>query len=212
MTMRRFAVAVGGTLLGTVLAVQAVASPASAAAGPTTPTGLQVTAATFTSITIDFNPSTEAGSTGGISYRVSLNGSSPFFAYDFPTVSHDQWGVPLRPGTTYRIAIQAVGMGTSELSDPVTATTVADHEPPTTPANLRCSDGPDGVCWWGASTDNAGWVTYNLYLDGKPWVSYSETMYPYFSVGDLRSHQVTVRAADLAGNLSGISNAVTISG
>ncbi|MBO0932009.1 chitobiase/beta-hexosaminidase C-terminal domain-containing protein [Fibrella aquatilis] len=84
---------------------------------------------------------------------------------------------------------------------------VPDTTPPSTPANLReftrTSNG--AVMQWGASTDNEGIGSYEVFRDGT---SVGKTGKTYFTVGGLTqntAYTFTVKAIDYSGNTSGAS-------
>jgi hypothetical protein len=104
---------------------------------------------------------------------------------------------------------------TSKLSEPVTATTARDTTAPTTPANLR-------VTGTGISTVSLAWdrssdrwsFSYEVLMDGQllaaaahPFVGTPFTTLRKIPPGQ---HRFEVRARDNSGNVSGLSNAVTV--
>jgi chitodextrinase len=198
--------------VGAVLAVSAVLAPSAMAARdripPSTPTGLRVVSVTEDSITIAWNKSTDnsgkihAYIAGGI-YHPGDSTTKTF------TGLVPNWTV------TYRVQAMDPSGNTSGLSEPLTVTTLPDRTAPTTPANLR-------VTGTGISTVSLAWdrssdrwsFGYEVLMDGAVLTSAS---HPYMGTptAALRkippgTHTFQVRARDFAGNISGLSNAVTV--
>jgi predicted phage tail protein len=126
----------------------------------------------------------------------------------------------LGAGTTHNIEVRARHLDNS-LSAPaaVTATTLADAGPPTTPSNLRvASDSfgrPSGLVW-DASTDDRGVSDYWLLADGNDafggglGVSFYSLTDEYCTVFRGQTYTFTVRARDLSGNVSAVGTPLTI--
>jgi chitodextrinase len=195
-----------------VLLVSAVLAPSAMAARdrtpPSTPTGLRVVSVTEDSITIAWNKSTDnsgkihAYIAGGI-YHPG-NSTTKTFTSLVPN-----WTV------TYRVQAMDPSGNTSGLSEPLTVTTLPDTTAPTTPNNLR-------VTGTGISTISLAWdrssdrwtFSYDVLMDGQVL---STANHPYMGTPSttLRkippgTHTFQVRARDFAGNISGLSNAVTV--
>ncbi len=198
--------------ISAVLVVSAVLAPAASAARdrtpPSTPTGLRAVSVTEDSITIAWNASKDnsgkihAYIAGGI-YHPGDSTTKTF------TGLVPNWTV------TYRVQAMDPSGNTSGLSEPLTVTTLPDRTAPTTPTNLR----PTGT---GISTVSLAWdrssdrwsFGYEVLMDGSVLASAS---HPYMGTPSttLRkippgTHTFQVRARDFAGNISGLSNAVTV--
>jgi chitodextrinase len=203
----RFSLAVAA-----VLVVSAVLAPSAMAARdrtpPTTPTGLKVVSVTEDSITISWNKSTDnsgkihAYIAGGI-YHSGTSTTKTF------TGLVPNWTV------TYRVQAMDPSGNTSGLSEPLTVTTLPDRTAPTTPAGLAVTGtGISTVSLsWGRSSDR--WTFgYEILMNGQ---LLSSAAHPYMGTPSttLRkippgTHTFQVRARDFAGNVSGLSNAVTV--
>ena len=195
-----------------VLVVSAVFAPSAMAARdrtpPSTPTGLRVVSVTEDSITIGWNASRDnsgkihAYIAGGI-YHPG-NSTTKTFGFLVPN-----WTV------TYRVQAMDPSGNVSGLSEPLTVTTLPDRTAPTTPGNLQVTGtGISTVSLsWGRSSDR--WTFgYDVLMDGQVL---STANHPYMGTPSttLRkippgTHTFQVRARDFAGNISGLSNAVTV--
>ena len=195
-----------------VLVVSAVLAPSAMAARdrtpPSTPTGLKVVSVTEDSITISWNKSTDnsgkihAYIAGGI-YHPGTSTTKTF------TGLVPNWTV------TYRVQAMDPSGNTSGLSEPLTVTTLPDRTAPTTPTGLAVTGtGISTVSLsWGRSSDR--WTFgYEILMNGQVLSSAS---HPYMGTPSttLRkippgTHTFQVRARDFAGNISGLSNAVTV--
>ena len=199
--------------VGAVLAAFAVLAP-SASAGkrdnqpPTTPTNVRVVSVTEDTITIAWNASTDnsgkihAYIAGGIYH---------------PGDSTTKTFTGLVPKTTRTYRVQAIDPSgnMSPLSEPVTATTASDTTAPTTPTNLKVSGtGISTVSLsWDRSSDRWSFG-YEVLMDGAvlasvphPYIGTPSTTLRKIPPG---THTFVVRARDTAGNVSGLSNPVTV--
>jgi chitodextrinase len=191
-----------------VLAPTASAGPRRDTTPPTTPTNLRVVAVTEDSITIAWNASTDnsgqihAYIAGGI-YHSGTSTTKTF------TGLVPNWT------QTYRVQAMDPSGNVSGLSEPLTVTTRPDVTAPTTPANLR-------VTGTGISTVSLAWdrssdrwsFSYEVLMDGQqiggaahPYIGTPSTTLRTIRPG---THTFQVRARDSAGNVSGLSNAVTV--
>ena len=186
----------------------ASAKPRRDSTPPSTPGNVRVVAVTEDTITIAWNASTDdsgrihAYIAGGIYH---------------PGDSTTKTFTGLVPGwtQTYRVQAMDPSGNVSALSEPVTATTARDTTAPTTPANLR-------VAGTGISTVSLAWdrssdrwsFSYDVLMDGQVLAA---AAHPYIGTPTIKlrkippgSHMFQVRARDTAGNVSGLSNAVTV--
>jgi chitodextrinase len=195
------------------VAVLAIAAPSASAAArdrtpPTTPTNVRVVSVTEDSITIAWNASTDnsgrihAYIAGGI-YHPGTSTTKTF------TGLVPNWT------QTYRVQAMDPSGNVSALSAPVTATTLPDRTAPTTPTNLRVTDtGISTVSFaWDGSSDRWSF-SYEVLMDGAvlgsaahPFVGTPSTTLQKIPPG---THTFQVRARDNSGNVSGLSNAVTV--
>src|SRR5262249_34734096 len=89
---------------------------------------------------------------------------------------------------------------------------VNDATPPTAPTNLAVASKTSASVslTWTASTDNVGVTGYRIF-DGATQVGTSATTsFTATGLAASSTHTYTVRAVDAAGNVSGASNAVTV--
>jgi chitodextrinase len=191
-----------------VLAPSASAGPRRDTTPPSTPTNVRVVAVTEDTITIAWNASTDnsgrihAYIAGGIHH---------------PGDSTTKTFTGLVPNwtQTYRVQAMDPSGNVSPLSEPVTATTARDTTAPTTPTNLRVTD--SGISTvslaWDRSSDRWSF-SYEVLMDGQvlaaaahPFVGTPFTTLRKIPPG---SHVFQVRARDNSGNISGLSNPVTV--
>lgn len=122
------------------------------------------------------------------------------------------------PNTTYHYKVRAVSAtarsnyNPSSSSQYVTVTTATETTPPSAPQTLTAETAAIGSIKldWKASTDNTGIKQYIIYYNGNT-ISTGSTAITYTFV-DLpinQQYSFTVKAEDLAGNLSAASNAAT---
>jgi chitodextrinase len=166
----------------------------------TAPANVRQTGATFTSVTVAWDA---VG--GATSYSVFSNAASWTSATGTTATLNG-----LAAGTTYSITVRAHGpSGTSPLSTPVNASTLTDATAPTVPTGLTALALSPGVAQltWNASSDDAGYVNYNVYVDGLP----ARGMLPddnvprkvdIFNLRAGRTYELSLRAYDASGNLS----------
>jgi chitodextrinase len=206
--MRTCLVVCAVLVVSAALAPTALAGPRRDTTPPTTPTNVRVVAVTEDSITIAWNASTDnsgkihAYIAGGIYH---------------PGTSTTKTFTGLVPNTTrtYRVQAMDPSGNTSGLSEPVTATTAPDTTAPTTPTNLRvtATDISKVSLAWDRSSDR--WAfSYEVLMDGQvrasvphPFTGTPTTTLRKIPPG---THTFEVRARDTAGNVSGLSNAVTV--
>jgi len=210
-TAKLRAAIVGGTLLA-ALAGTILAAPAALAA-TTAPGNLQATATTYSTVTLAWTPATASGTTTIDGYRILVGGV--WRSYSYQAGSGQLSG--LMPGRTYTIAVQAQDKAgnLSPVSAPLTVTTPADVQSPTTPTGLvdSYSDPSSGVFVldWNRSSDNvdlATQVQYQIYANGQLVQLASGLERGATVCLDPGSYTFTVRARDRSGNLSGASNVV----
>src|SRR5262245_477414 len=172
--LRRPALIAGLLLLAAVV----LASSASAARGgrdrtpPTTPANLRITAKTDSTLTLEWNPSTD--NSGSFSYRVRVRGFNDL-TYSVPQTRTTFTDTRLWPGQTYTYTVWAVdGAGNrSGDSNTVSHTVPADTTPPAPAPQLTVnpfSPARAGFSWT-RSVDNVSEVQYTLYANGIPQFS-----------------------------------------
>lgn len=197
---------------GLCAAVLTVPAPAAAAGStaPAAPADFTVTEVTYDSVSLAWEPSA-----GADLYQILRDGRWVDSSYGTTgTVRY------LTAGTTYLLEVHARdAAGNVSESASVSVTTVADTAPPSTPHHLRmvsdASYGP-GLAW-DASTDNRGIYGYSLYADGVvvflaggPIIDFFELTDVYCVLSHGQTSTFTVQARDLSGNLSAISDPLTV--
>jgi len=180
---------------------------------PTAPPNLRVTQVTFDSVSLAWDASTD--NSGQVDfYPVLINGQRANTSYTTTVILHS-----LVAGTTYTFGVQASDPdGNVSAASSVQVSTIADNQPPTTPANLRVvtdsSGAPTGLAW-NPSTDNRKLGRYKVMADGRLVRSQVSTSMTFASLLDLfkinhgQTYRFTVLATDVTGNQSGLSNEVT---
>ena len=90
--------------------------------------------------------------------------------------------------------------------------TAPDTETPTIPTNLIASNITNTTVTlnWTASTDNSGYVIYEIFKDDITHVSTTNTMYNITNLTQNTSYTFKVRAKDIVGNISADSNTVNV--
>jgi large repetitive protein len=120
----------------------------------------------------------------------------------------------LAPQVTYFYKIRAVNeTGASALSNEASAKTTNDLIAPTAPANLRSVFSFRNYIdlAWNSSTDNVGVYKYDIYIDGVKRYTTSDTTFRVNNLEPMRTFNFTVKARDVAGNVSPSSRQVTAS-
>ncbi|AZK48256.1 glycosyl hydrolase family 18 protein [Paenibacillus lentus] len=167
---------------------------------PTTPTNLQATETTSSSVSLAWNASTDnVGVTGyKVSYgtsEVNVNGTSA-------TISG------LTPNTAYTFTVSArdAAGNISAPSSPLSVTTNSganDTTPPTAPTNLQTTGKTSSSISlsWTASTDNVGVTGYTVSY-GSSELNVSETSATISGLTPNTAYTFTVTARDAVGNIS----------
>jgi hypothetical protein len=204
-----------GAALALVLAFVVVGPVAAAGRDrtpPTTPTNLQATSLSQTSVTLAWDPSTDKS--GTITYSVYKDGQ-PFTVPQGQTTYTIDW---LSPGQTYSFYVTASdsALNQSGRSNTVTVTTPRDTTPPTAPELSASVRGPSQVSLtWTRSTDDITWWTlgYRIFANGAPVTEhvnwYGERSVVLRHLTPATSYSFTVEANDFNGNTT-MSNAVTL--
>jgi chitodextrinase len=172
---------------------------------PTTPTGLTRTAASATSMSLSWSPSSDTvGVTGyGVYRNGTLAGTTSGTTY---TVTG------LTCGQSYTVAVDAVDAAGNR-SGKATATwstaACADATAPTTPTGLTQTgrSATSVSLSWSASSDAVGVTGYGVYRDGTLAGSASGTTYTVSGLACGQSYSFAVDAVDAAGNRSGKATA-----
>jgi chitodextrinase len=127
------------------------------------------------------------------------------------------WDTSTVPDGTHTVALQAtdaaanIGTSTSAQVTVRNAVTVADTSPPTAPTNLTATlSGGTVKLTWDGSSDNVAVTGYTVYRGGVAVAISTSTSYTDLTPPQGTSSSYTVKATDAAGNLSGVSNTVSV--
>ena len=174
---------------------------------PTVPTGLKAGAATETSISLSWSPSTDNVAVSGYDlYRDGVKvGTTPGLSII---------NSPLTPGKSYTYTVKAYDAAGnySNSSDPVTISTVSDTQAPTAPTNVTAVSKTETTVSlsWSAATDNIGVAGYYVYRDGTKIGSTTGLTYTSTSLSPGKAYTYTVRAYDGAVNISNASDPLAV--
>ena len=183
---------------------------------PTAPTAFSVTGSNEASVSVKWQPSTDANGVAGYSiYRDgNYSGSTSGISYTVAGLSC---------GTSYVIAVEAYDAAgnrsartsapaaTSACPPPAAPAPPADTTPPTAPAGLAATGATSSSISlrWDASSDNAGVTGYGLYRDGNAAGSAALTNATFSGLTCGRSYTLSVDAYDASGNRSSRSSVVS---
>ncbi|MEC0249193.1 PQQ-dependent sugar dehydrogenase [Paenibacillus chitinolyticus] len=177
---------------------------------PTEPTNVQARSVTDTSAEIAWTASLDdVGVTGYDLYKddVLTQANVAGTSYTF---------TGLKPATTYRFTVKArdAAGNSSAASAPLSVTTTSgsDTESPSAPAGLASSSktSTSVQLTWTAATDNVGVYAYDIFTDGKLSGSTDKTSFNVTGLAANTSYSFTVKARDLAGNVSPASKALSV--
>jgi chitodextrinase len=168
-------------------------------AAPSAPTGLRVSGATGTSISLRWNASTDnVGVTG---YRVFLSG-----AHTTTTPQPNATVSDLACGSAYTFEIDAVdAAGNRSGSASLTGSTnpCPDDEAPSAPLNIIASRTATSIALsWSASIDNVSVVGYGLYRAGAHVGTSNTTTGIFSGLACNTNYTLAVDAFDAVGNRS----------
>jgi chitodextrinase len=158
------------------------------------------------SITLSWNASTD--NSGSIHHYVV----SPGMWHPGDSTTKTMTGLVPNYTITYRVsAVDATGNESAQ-SAPLTATTAPDVTPPTAPSGLRLTttNSPSSVSLaWNRSTDRWSF-SYEILMDGQVLASASSSSTRLRHLPPGTTHSFTVRARDNSGNVSGESDALSV--
>lgn len=179
---------------------------------PNAPTNLTSPAQTSTSIALSWTASTDnIGVTEYEIYRGSAKVGST------PTTSYTDTGLAADTSYSYTVKAKDAAGNLSNASNALTVKTkpnseTPDQVAPSAPSNLTspAQTSTSITLTWTASTDNVGVVGYDIYRGGSKVGSSTTTSYSDMGLTANTSYTYTVKARDLAGNVSAASNALTV--
>jgi acid phosphatase type 7 len=174
---------------------------------PTAPSNLTGTAVNGGRVDLSWTASTDNVAVGG--YRIFRNGtqigSTPGTTYSDTTAI---------PGSSYQYYVVAfdTSNNVSQPSSTATVQTPPDTSAPTTPANLvATAPGATEVdLGWSASSDDVAVAGYRIFRDGVQVATSAGPSYADLTVQASTTYSYRVAAYDTAGNVSGQSNAATV--
>jgi chitinase len=206
-----------GLMLALLLGSSVLAAQGRDRTPPTAPTNLMVTAATEHSVSLSWGPSTD--NSGRFSYQICCAGST--VTVPQTATSHTIEG--LKPGRTYTFRVYAkdAAGNTSKASNPVTVTLPGQLAAPTKPAVNVLGFGPTHATLSWLSTDDGPIIWYTIYIDGEPvstlnsrtaTFTCARVMVPTYCdpLNQDTTYTFTVRARDVEGNLSPVSDPVFV--
>ena len=200
------------TMLTILLLLAFTASPVSAANDrkpPTTPTNLQVTGMTPYTVSLTWNPSTD--NSGSVTYTICCaNVSSETFPGPASSRVYRAGLEAGRSFTLFIVARDAAG-NYSKQSNTVTFTLPRDTTPPTKPVVSVTDVGATHISLAWSSVEDGPNVWFNVLMNGSPVVQGSRNTSGNF--GPLQpqtTYTFTVQASDFAGNVSPVSDPVTV--
>jgi chitodextrinase len=176
---------------------------------PTTPTDLRVTGMTAYSVSLAWNPSTD--NSGSLTYTICCANVS---SETFPgPASSRVYRAGLEAGRTFTLQIVAkdAAGNYSKYSNSVTFTLPRDTTPPTKPAVSVTDVGPTHVSLSWSSVEDGPNVWFTVFMNGNP-VSQGtkDTSGTFGALEPETTYTFTVRAADFGGNVSPLSDPVTV--
>ena len=167
---------------------------------PTTPTGLAVSGATGTSVSLAWSASTD--NVGVTEYRVYVNGGSVTVTSQLSATV-----AGLTCGSAYTFAVDAVDReGNNSTRASVTGSTAAcpDTDAPSAPQSLVATSRTTTsiALSWSPSADDVGVVGYGLYRAGAPVGTSNSTTGIFSGLACNTNYTLAVDGFDAAGNRS----------
>lgn len=195
-----------------MLVLVLAASPVAAAKDrkpPTTPTNLQVTGMTSYSVSLAWTPSTD--NSGGVTYIICCaNVSSETFPGPASSRVY-RAGLEAGRSFTLRIVARDAAGNYSGYSNTVTFTLPADTIPPTKPSVSVTDVGPTHVSLAWSSVEDGPNVWFNVYMNGSAVRQGArDTSGTFGPLQSETSYTFTVQASDFRGNLSPMSDPITV--
>jgi chitodextrinase len=187
-------------------------SPAAAARDrkpPTTPTNLRVTGMTSYSVSLAWNPSTD--NSGSVTYTICCaNVSSETFPGPASSRVYRS-GLEAGRSFTLRISARDAAGNVSGYSNSVTFTLPPDTTPPTQPVVSATDVGPSHISLAWSSTEDGPHVWFAVYMNGTSLIQGSrDTSGTFGPLEPETTYTFTVQARDFGGNLSPMSDPLTV--
>lgn len=174
---------------------------------PTAPTNLTSSAVAVTSFTLTWTAATDnVGVTGYVVLRDGVQIGTPT-GTSFAVTA-------LAPSTTYSMTVKAkdAAGNVSAASAPLSVKTLSDTQAPTAPTALSASAKTvtSFTLTWTASTDNVGVSGYVVFKNGVQVGIPTSTSFSVTGLTPNTAYSMTVQAKDAAGNISGLSTALSV--
>jgi chitodextrinase len=178
---------------------------------PTTPTNLRITATGARSVSLAWGASTD--DSGDFTYRIVRSGGLEFRVPSTQTTF--TWSTVLHSGQTYSFYVYAqdAAGNKSNASNTVTVTLPPDTQAPTAPVLSSTNVGPTHISLaWSATDDDGPNLVYSITINGAPDPSgaTTSTSRTYSQLQPATSYTFTGRARDASGNLSPVSEPLTV--
>jgi len=196
----------GGATIQTAWTKQ-TAPPPSDTTAPSTPVNLTANASAYNRVNLSWGASTDnVGVTG---YHVVRNGTTIATTTGTGTTYADT-SVSASSSYSYQVIAYDAKANNSGLSNTATAATPAapDTTPPSAPANLTATAVSSSQInlSWGASTDNIGVTSYDVYRNATKLITVTTTSFGNTGLAHSSTYSYYVIARDAAGNSSPASN------
>jgi chitodextrinase len=184
---------------------------------PTAPTNLVVAAMTEHSVTLAWGPSTD--NSGSFSYVICCAGTTVVVSQ--AVTSHTLENLDSGKTYVFRVYARDAAGNLSKSSNPVTVTLPGELAAPTKPVVTLVDVGPTHVSLSWSSTDDGPFIWYTISIDGQP-VSTLNSRSATFTCANVlvptgcvpidqeTTYTFTVRARDVDGNLSPVSDPVVV--
>ncbi|WEK36235.1 MAG: PA14 domain-containing protein [Candidatus Pseudobacter hemicellulosilyticus] len=201
---------------GTIFSPEFKVVKSSGSPAPDPAKNLTATAASLTSIQLDWseNPNAGQNETGFEVYRGAQAGG-PYTLINVTAadvLGYLDQNVPT--GSEFYYVIRAVGtFGAAAVSNEVKSGTDVDILAPTAPPNFRVLSTATNYAFlkWDASTDNVGVLKYDVFVNGVKAYSTSSTSITVPNLDSNKVYTFYAKARDAAGNTSGPSGQVVAS-
>ena len=176
---------------------------------PTTPTNLQVTAVSPTSVSFSWSPSSDnSGSFFYVLYKDNAVVANASMSATTTTLT----GLSSSTAYTFKIRARDSAMNWSGFSNQVTATTLPANTPPTPPVLSAPSVGPTHTSLsWTSPANGAPSFRYWIYRDGVEIVTWhQQNSITFYNEAPGTTHTYTVKVRTGTGLFSAHSNLVTV--
>lgn len=196
-------------LLGLLTSATALGRPPGDHIPPTTPTNLQVTAASPTSVSFSWGPSSD---NSGAFFYVLYKNNAVVANASMSATTMTLTGLNSSTTYTFKIRARDLSMNWSGYSNQVTATTLPANTPPTPPVLSVPSVGPSHISLsWTAPANGAPDFRYWIYRDGIEIMTwYPTNSITFYGEAPGTTHTYAVKVRTGTGLFSTHSNAVTV--